>query len=201
VPISTAAHPATRTRSGAWGCEGSRKPAGERNRCCPPQASGRQKQSVALTPPLLQRRLASSTHAIHQSLRRRLEKQSRILDELTALPPGRRARYLGQLRGRVTDTEQDEDDLGQVTHDHALDAFTAAQELEQHMGRVHRIGRERDVHVVNFVADRRRWISAPSSRPTKRCERVAISSWRSKRSVTQLQPRTRSGMITPNRSF
>ncbi len=44
-----------------------------------PQAGGRQKQNVALTRTVLQRRLASSTHAIHESLKRRLEKQRRLV--------------------------------------------------------------------------------------------------------------------------
>jgi hypothetical protein len=83
-----------------------------------PQASGSKKQSVALTRTVFQRRLASSTNAIHKSLRRRLEKQKRILEELEALPPGQRPRYLERLRGRLTDVEQDEGqhaDLSRVT--------------------------------------------------------------------------------------
>ena len=79
-----------------------------------PQASGRKKQSVALIRTVLQRRLASSTLAIFESIRRRLEKQQALLTELEDLPPAQRARRLAQLQGHLTDAEQDEDDLDEV---------------------------------------------------------------------------------------
>src|SRR5579862_8587413 len=79
-----------------------------------PQASGKKKQSVALIRTVLQRRLASSTLAIFESIRRRLEKQQTLLTELEDLPPAQRARRLAQLQGRLTDTEQDEDDLDEA---------------------------------------------------------------------------------------
>ena len=47
-----------------------------------PQASGKKKQSVALARTVLQRRLASSTMAIYESIRRRLQKQQELLEEL-----------------------------------------------------------------------------------------------------------------------
>jgi hypothetical protein len=47
-----------------------------------PQASGRRQASVALARTVLQRRLASSTMAIFESIRRRLEKQQELLKEL-----------------------------------------------------------------------------------------------------------------------
>ncbi|MFQ5854060.1 MAG: SNF2-related protein [Anaerolineae bacterium] len=96
-----------------------------------PRGVGRQAGSVALTRTVLQRRLASSTRAIHESLRRRLEKQQRLLQELEALSPQERARYLERLRGRLTDEEQDEDDLDEVARDRLTDEFTAAVEMEQ----------------------------------------------------------------------
>jgi SNF2 family DNA or RNA helicase len=96
-----------------------------------PRGVGRQAASVALTRTVLQRRLASSTRAIHESMRRRLEKQQRLLEELEALPPQERARYLERLRGRLTDEELDEDDLDEATRDRLTDEFTAAVELEQ----------------------------------------------------------------------
>jgi superfamily II DNA or RNA helicase len=96
-----------------------------------PQASGRKKQSVALIRTVLQRRLASSTLAIFESIRRRLEKQQALLMELEALPPAQRARRLAQLQGRLTDAEQDEDDLDEAERDHLTDEFTAALELDQ----------------------------------------------------------------------
>jgi superfamily II DNA or RNA helicase len=95
-----------------------------------PQASGRKKQSIALTRTVLQRRLASSANAIYESLRRRLEKQAHILEELQALPPGQRPVYLERLRGRLADPEQEEDDLDDDARDELTDAFTAADELD-----------------------------------------------------------------------
>lgn len=101
-----------------------------------PQTSGTKKQSVALTRTVFQRRMASSANAIYESLRRRLEKQGRILEELEALPPSQRARYLERLRGRLTDVEQDEDDLDDDARDDLLDSFTAAEAVEQLRGEV-----------------------------------------------------------------
>lgn len=96
-----------------------------------PQAGGRQKQNIALTRTVLQRRLASSTNAIHESLKRRLEKQRRLMEELEALPAHQRARFLDRLRGRLSDDELDEDDLDDATRDRLTDEFTAAVELDQ----------------------------------------------------------------------
>jgi SNF2 family DNA or RNA helicase len=96
-----------------------------------PRGVGRQAASVALTRTVLQRRLASSTRAIYESLRRRLEKQQRLLEELESLPPQERVRYLERLRGRLTDEELDEDDLDEAARDRLTDEFTAAVELEQ----------------------------------------------------------------------
>jgi hypothetical protein len=50
-----------------------------------PQASGQKKHSVALARTVLQRRLVGSTTAIFESLRRRLEKQQELLQELESL--------------------------------------------------------------------------------------------------------------------
>ncbi len=96
-----------------------------------PQAGGRQKQNIALTRTVLQRRLASSTNAIHESLKRRLEKQRKLMEELEALPANQRARYLDRIRGRLTDDEIDEDDLDDAARDRLTDEFTAAVELDQ----------------------------------------------------------------------
>ena len=70
-----------------------------------PQASGRKKQSVALARTVLQRRLASSTQAIAESIRRRFEKQEELLEELESLSPAQRAKRLAQIQGRITDAE------------------------------------------------------------------------------------------------
>jgi superfamily II DNA or RNA helicase len=96
-----------------------------------PQASGRRQASVALARTVLQRRLASSTMAIYESIRRRLEKQQHLLEELEELPPGQRPRRLAQLQGRLTDVEQDEDDLDDEDRDRLADLFTAADGLDQ----------------------------------------------------------------------
>lgn len=96
-----------------------------------PQAGGRQKQNIALTRTVLQRRLASSTNAIHESIKRRLEKQRRLMEELEALPSNQRARFLDRIRGRLTDDELDEDDLDDAARDRLTDEFTAAVELDQ----------------------------------------------------------------------
>ena len=96
-----------------------------------PQASGRRKASVALARTVFQRRLASSTSAIFESMRRRLEKQKQILEELENLPPAQRARRLAQIQGRAIDAEQDEDDLDEVERDQLVDETTAALELDQ----------------------------------------------------------------------
>lgn len=96
-----------------------------------PQASGRKKQSVALARTVFQRRLASSTKAIYESIRRRLDRQQELLQELEDLPPAQRARRLAQLQGRLTDAEQDEDDLDDAARDQLTNEFTAAVELDQ----------------------------------------------------------------------
>jgi superfamily II DNA/RNA helicase len=69
--------------------------------------------------------------AIHESIRRRLERQQRLLEELELLPPGQRAKRLAQLQGRLVDNEQDEDDLEDSDRDKLVDEFTAATELDQ----------------------------------------------------------------------
>lgn len=94
-------------------------------------AAGRKKQSVALARTVIQRRLASSTRAIFESLKRRLEKQGKLLEELELLTPVQRARRLAQIEGRLIDTEIDEDDLDDEARDVLVDEFTTATELDQ----------------------------------------------------------------------
>lgn len=96
-----------------------------------PQRTGQRRSSAALTRTVLQRRLASSTCAIHESLKRRLKKQQNLLEELEALPPSQRAKRLAAIQGRLVDTELEEDDLDDATRDRLIDEYTAAQELEQ----------------------------------------------------------------------
>jgi SNF2 family DNA or RNA helicase len=96
-----------------------------------PQATGKKKNSVALARTVFQRRLASSTRAIHESLNRRLKKLQELLDDLESLPPAQRAKRLAQLQGRAVDVEQDEDDLDDAARDELIDETTAALELDQ----------------------------------------------------------------------
>jgi len=96
-----------------------------------PQQQGQRKTSAALARTVLQRRLASSACAIHESLKRRQQKQQSLLEELEVLPPAQRSRKLAALQGRLVDTEQDEDDLDDADRDVLIDEFTAAVELDQ----------------------------------------------------------------------
>ena len=96
-----------------------------------PQASGRKKASVALARTVFQRRVASSTYAICESIRRRLERQQELLSELEELTPGQLSRRLAHLQGRLVDAEQDEDDLDDEARDRLLDEVTSAVELDQ----------------------------------------------------------------------
>jgi superfamily II DNA or RNA helicase len=96
-----------------------------------PQASGKKKQSVALARTVFQRRLASSTTAIYQSLFRRLEKQKDLLEELEGLAPPQRAKRLAQIQNRLTDAEQEEDDLDESQRELLVNETTSAFELDQ----------------------------------------------------------------------
>lgn len=96
-----------------------------------PQQTGQRRTSAALTRTVLQRRLVSSTCAIHESLKRRLKKQEDLLEELQRLTPAQRAKRLAALQGQLPDIEQDEDDLDDAVRDQLADEYTAALELEQ----------------------------------------------------------------------
>ena len=71
------------------------------NQFLPHQGTGRRRASVALARTVFQRRLASSTMAIYESIRRRLERQEELLHELEQLSPAQRNRRLAQLQGRI----------------------------------------------------------------------------------------------------
>jgi hypothetical protein len=87
--------------------------------------------AAALTRTVLQRRLVSSTCAIHESIKRQLKKQEDLLEELEGLTKAQRAKRLAALQGRLPDAEQDEDDLDDAVRDQLVDEYTAAAELEQ----------------------------------------------------------------------
>jgi superfamily II DNA or RNA helicase len=93
------------------------------------QGTGRRRGSAALARTVFQRRLASSTTSICESIRRRMERQKSLLDELEALSPAQRARRLAQLKGKLEDIERDEDDLDDAERDRLADEFTSAVEL------------------------------------------------------------------------
>jgi superfamily II DNA or RNA helicase len=95
------------------------------------QGTGRRGGSAALVRTVFQRRLASSTRSICESIRRRMERQRSQLEELEALAPAQRARRLAQLKGRLEDVERDEDDLDDAERDRLVDEFTAAGELDE----------------------------------------------------------------------
>ena len=105
-----------------------------------PQATGRRKNSVALVRTVFQRRLASSTRAIHESLLRRRTRLEDLVQELERLSPAQRAKRLAQLSGRLADAEQDEDDLDEASRDALIDEATAAVELDQFRAEVSALG-------------------------------------------------------------
>jgi len=96
-----------------------------------PQQTGQRRSSAALTRTVLQRRLVSSTCAIHESVKRRQKKQEEFLEELENLSPVQRAKRLSALQGRLPDAEQDEDDLDDALRDQLVDEYSAALEIEQ----------------------------------------------------------------------
>jgi SNF2 family DNA or RNA helicase/polyhydroxyalkanoate synthesis regulator phasin len=96
-----------------------------------PQQTGQLHSSAALTRTILQRRLVSSTCAIHESLKRRLRKQENLLEELEGLTPAQRAKRLFSFQSCVPDSEQDEDDLDDTVRDQLAVEYTTCLELEQ----------------------------------------------------------------------
>ena len=96
-----------------------------------PQQTGQRRSSVALARTVFQRRIASSTHAICESIRRRNAKQRKLLEELEGMTPKQRARRLAQLQGKLPDNEIEEDDLDDEARDRLVDEYTAALEIDQ----------------------------------------------------------------------
>lgn len=94
-----------------------------------PQATGKKKQSVALARTVFQRRLASSTYAIYQSLNRRLERQKKLLQELEDMTPAQRAKKLSLIQKAEVDDELEDGDLNEDEKDQLIDEFTLAEEL------------------------------------------------------------------------
>ncbi|MCS7214943.1 MAG: helicase-related protein [Thermodesulfovibrio sp.] len=101
------------------------------NRFLALKGTGRVRQSIALTRTVFQRRLASSTYAIFETLKRRLQRQKEFLDELESLPPKERNKLLEKRRGIVPDEERDDSDLDEQDTDRLTDEFTAATEIAE----------------------------------------------------------------------
>ena len=92
--------------------------------------SGRRRMAVALARSVLQRRLASSLHAIAESLRRRLERLSDLLAEIEKLPPAEREK---RLRGGGlidVDDEVGDDDRDEGESDRVASQVTVAESVE-----------------------------------------------------------------------
>jgi superfamily II DNA or RNA helicase len=93
--------------------------------------TGRRRMAVALARSVLQRRLASSLHAITESLRRRSERLQGSLDELEKLPVDARERRLRELGVIVeVDDETDYDDTDDEDRDRASTEVMVADSID-----------------------------------------------------------------------
>lgn len=102
------------------------------NRFLVMQGTGRIRQSIALTRTVFQRRLASSTYAIYESLKRRLQKQKDFLEELESLSPAERVKLLERRRGvAIIDEEMDEGDMDEQDRDRLINEFSGAHEINE----------------------------------------------------------------------
>jgi len=98
------------------------------------QGGGARRNSVALARTVLQRRLASSLHAIHRSLERRAKHFRDILQELERLPAGEHEKILYKYRllasSGYEDEESDSGDLDEQQEE-AMENFPVAQRVDQ----------------------------------------------------------------------
>src|SRR5262249_33526656 len=92
--------------------------------------SGRRRMAVALARSVLQRRLASSLHAITESLRRRLERLAGFLEELESLAPEVREKRLRELGVLDLDEEIDEEDRDDEDRDRVSTEVMVAETVE-----------------------------------------------------------------------
>ena len=92
---------------------------------------GRIRQSIALTRTVFQRRLASSTYAIYESLKRRLQNLITLVNQLEGLTPSEQIKILHK-RGRILiDEEIEESDLEDNEKDKLINEFTLAQKIDE----------------------------------------------------------------------
>jgi len=101
------------------------------NRFLAIQGTGHIRQSIALTRTVFQRRLASSTFAIYETLKRRLKKQKEFLDELESLTLKERSKLLEKRRGIIIDEEIDEGDIDEQERDKIIAEFSCAREIDE----------------------------------------------------------------------
>lgn len=94
------------------------------------KTKGRKQAAVALARTVLQRRLASSLNAIYSSLNKREKRFADLLEELEKLSPAEQHKRLTEL-GRVTDSEQDEDDYQEDELEVYAIESTVAQQIDQ----------------------------------------------------------------------
>ncbi len=103
--------------------------------------SGRRRMAVALARSVLQRRLASSLHAITESLRRRLERLAGLLTEVEKLPPAEREARLRQAGVLDLDEEAEYDDADDEDREHAAELSVAetVEGLRREVGELRRL--------------------------------------------------------------
>ncbi len=95
------------------------------------QSGGRRGTAVALARTVLQRRLASSLGAIRSSLRNRADRITKRIEEVEELPPGERAKRLGELRLLDDfDAEQEYDDATEEEEEAAASGVIVAETLD-----------------------------------------------------------------------
>src|SRR6266478_4786329 len=98
------------------------------------QGGGARRNSVALARTVLQRRLASSLHAIHRSLERRANHFRDILQELERLPASEHEKILYRYRllasSGYEDEESDSGDLDEQQEE-AMENFPVMQRVDQ----------------------------------------------------------------------
>jgi len=96
-----------------------------------PHQIGGKRSSSALARTVLQRRLASSARAIHESLKRRHARQQEIFEKLEAMTPAERTKHVAALQRRMPDAEIDDDDLDDEARDELVDSYLGDTELDR----------------------------------------------------------------------